>query len=90
MEVKQKIPTMEGPAVYRIRVGGRVEADWSDRLAGMTITTSGGRDSPDTTTLEGGLSDQAALNGVMNTLYELHLPVLSMECVEIDDKEEGD
>lgn len=67
MEVKKKIPTMEGPAVYRIHVSGRLNADWSDRVGGMTVTTTGGRDAPDTTTLEGRLPDQAALTGVMNT-----------------------
>jgi hypothetical protein len=31
------------------------------------------------TTLLGPVRDQAALNGVLNTVYELHLPVLSVE-----------
>ena len=26
------VPTMKGPATYRIRVRGRLDADWSDRL----------------------------------------------------------
>jgi hypothetical protein len=30
--------------------------------------------------LEGRLLDQAALSGVLNTLYELHLPVMSVDC----------
>jgi hypothetical protein len=89
MEVKKKIPTMEGPATYRISVGGRIDADWSERLEGMTVTTTGGRDSPDTTTLEGRLPDQAALTGVLNTLYELHLPVLSVVCLETSGSQEG-
>lgn len=88
MEV-MKIPTMDGPATYRISVGGRVDAGWSDRLGGMTVTTTGGRDSPDTTTLEGRLPDQAALTGLMNTLYELHLPILSVECLEAEGRKEG-
>jgi hypothetical protein len=33
---------------------------------------------PQATTWFGELSDQAALAGVLNTLYELHLPVLSV------------
>ncbi len=28
------------------------------------------------------LVDQAALTGVLNTLYELHLPVVSVGCVD--------
>ncbi len=37
---------------------------------------------PCETMLEGVLSDQAALAGVLNTLYELHLTVLSVERLE--------
>jgi hypothetical protein len=33
--------------------------------------------------LEGELSDQAALAGVLNTLYELHLTLLSVNRLEI-------
>ncbi len=35
------------------------------------------------TILEGELSDQAALAGVLNTLYELHLPLLSVKRLDI-------
>ena len=34
------------------------------------------------TTLSGSLVDQAALYGVLNALYDMHLPLLSVECVE--------
>jgi hypothetical protein len=37
------------------------------------------------TILEGYLPDQSALCGVLNTLYELHLPVLMVECLETSD-----
>jgi len=88
MEV-MKVPTMDGPATYRISVSGRIDAGWSEKLGGMTVTTTGGRDSPDTSTLEGRLSDQAALTGLMNTLYELHLPILSVEYLEAEGGKEG-
>jgi hypothetical protein len=38
---------------------------------------------PPTTTLEGELSDQAALAGVLNTLYELHLTLLLVERLNV-------
>jgi hypothetical protein len=69
------------PATYQIRVQGRVDPDWSDRLAGMTIRLAVEEASPPVTTLNGELGDQAALAGVLNTLYELHLPVLSVLCL---------
>ena len=77
-------PTMHGPAVYRIRVCGHLEATWSDRLEGMEICEARGLDGEMETTLAGRLADQAALSGVLNTLYELHLPVLSVDCLSTD------
>ncbi len=69
------------PAKYKISVQGRIAPDWSDRLEGMTICqTSMGGDIP-VTTLEGKLSDQAALAGVLNTLYEQHLSILLVELI---------
>jgi hypothetical protein len=38
--------------------------------------------SPPVTTLEGELRDQAALAGVLNSLYELHLTVISVKRLE--------
>ena len=69
----------DSPATYRIGVQGRIPARWCDRLEGMTITERAPEAEPSVTTLLGELSDQAALAGVLNTLYELHLPVLSVE-----------
>ena len=77
------LPSMEYPARYRIRVRGRLDSKWSDRLAGMTVTTKGGRDISETTTLEGQLLDQAALTGVLNSLYDLKLPLISVECMDL-------
>jgi hypothetical protein len=78
-----KSPTMEGPATYRICIRGRLAANWSDRLEGMTIASSAGGDGEETTLLVGRLTDQAALTGVLNTLYELHFAVVSVECLEV-------
>lgn len=66
---------MDKPAVYRIKVKGVVPDGWIDRLGGLRIT---GRAS-EGTTLVGQLVDQAELSGVLNTLYELHLVLLSVE-----------
>ena len=77
------LPTMKEPAIYRIRVRGHLDAKWSERLEGMNITDLQHSDKGgDETILVGRLADQAALAGVMNTLYEQHLPVLSVDCLE--------
>ena len=74
--------TMNCPAVYRVRVQGSIPLDWSVRLMGMNITTSVDA-GDDQSTLVGRLPDQAALSGVLNTLYETQFPVLSVECLEV-------
>lgn len=73
---------MHGPATYRIRVQGILSANWSDRLENMSIVNDDSSPKKPVTTLVGHLRDQAALSGVLNTLYEIHLPVISVECVE--------
>jgi hypothetical protein len=71
-----------GPAIYRIVVQGFLRSDWSDRLAGMAITTVRPTGGSPKTTLAGKLRDQAELSGVLDTLYSLHLPILKVEQVE--------
>ena len=83
MKQEENLLSMKGPAIYRIRVQGRLDAKWSDRLEAMNITDLQHSDKGgDETILVGRLADQAALAGVMNTLYEQHLPVLSVDCLE--------
>jgi hypothetical protein len=45
----------------------------------MTILTETGPDSQTVTTLRGPLLDQAALAGVLSTLYDLGMTLLSVE-----------
>jgi len=69
----------EAPASYRIRVQGHLDDSWSDRLGGMVITRAFTENKQPMTILIGHLLDQAALSSVMNALYDLHRPVLSVE-----------
>jgi hypothetical protein len=70
---------LETPSTYRIRVQGHLDSTWSNRLGGMVITAEPFADKPAVTVMAGHLADQAALSGVLNTLYDLHLPLLSVE-----------
>ena len=74
--------TMRVPATYRIVVQGRLDASWSDRLGGMSISERSSETGETETVLVGRLPDQAALSGVLNALYELHLPVVSANCLD--------
>jgi hypothetical protein len=72
--------TLYEPATYQIRVQGALDADWSDRMGGLRITVhAAGRETA--TELTGRLPDQAALIGVLTSLYDLGLPLLSVERV---------
>ncbi len=73
---------MHEPAIYEIRVRGHLEEKWSDQLGGLQITATRGPEGQAETLVVGRLVDQAALAGVLNTLYELHLPIVSVECVD--------
>ncbi len=67
---------------YRIRVQGFLDESWSERLGGLRITTSRLKDQGPVTSLVGQVRDQAELAGVLNTLYELHLTLLSVEYLD--------
>ena len=69
----------EGPAVYRIRIKGHIDDSLSDQLGGMVITRAFTAEKQPLTILVGPLRDQAALSGVLNELYELRLPLLTVE-----------
>lgn len=71
-----------GPATYRIVVKGDLGQEWSDRLGGLAITSTQREGGSPHTALIGPLRDQAELNGVLDTLYNLHLPILRVEQVE--------
>ena len=72
----------EAPASYRIRALGHLDDDWSGRLGGMVITRAFTADKQPMTILIGNLLDQAALAGVMNALYSMHMSVISVELLD--------
>ena len=74
--------TMGGAATYQIIVQGAIDPSWTSRLAGMNISERRSDDGDINTILVGRLADQAALSSVLNTLYELHLPVVSADCLK--------
>ena len=73
-------------AGYLITVQGVVGADWADYLGGLTISANIAAGQP-TTTLSGRLIDQGALLGVLNNLYNLGFPILTVEYQIISSKE---
>jgi hypothetical protein len=84
MSVHDDCPAIKfgGPATYRIVVQGILSEHWRDCLAGLAVVDiSRGPDDAPRTTLVGRIRDQAELNGVLGTLYGLHLPILRVETI---------
>ncbi len=73
------VPLMGKNIFYVICIRGILAESWSERLGDMVITTDHSSEKGPVTTLKGRLRDQAALSGVLNSLYELHLPVLKVD-----------
>lgn len=74
------------PATYHIEVEGEIRKSRFDRFGAMRITTQTRKDNSIVSLLVGRVRDQAELSGVLNSLYDNHLPILS---VKILDDEEG-
>jgi hypothetical protein len=67
------------PANYRVRVLGPMDQRRSEYLCGMIISSARHQGGPIVTTLTGELVDQAALVGVLNSLYDMGYPLLKVE-----------
>ena len=72
---------MDKPAIYRICVRGRLDPKWKAGLVDLNQTEEATPEGKLNTIMVGRLADQAALSGLLNLLYELHLPVVSVECL---------
>lgn len=62
------------PGLYEIRFKGHLEVRWAERFEGLNIS----HDGDGTTTLFGSVVDQAALYGLLRTVRDLGLPLLSV------------
>ena len=76
--------TVDKPATYYIQVVGYLDENWSASLGGLKIDTTDIDGKRAVTTLSGQIMDQAALFGVLKALYDMRLPLLSVECMEIN------
>jgi hypothetical protein len=68
------------PHQYRIRVQGQLDPSWSQELGEVEVRWN---DDGDTELISPWL-DQAALHGLLGRLYELGLPLLSVNRADLD------
>ena len=69
------VRTFDQPAIYRIRVQGNLDPQWSDWFDRFTIDAEPG----DRTLLTGRVADQPALHGILAKIRNLALPLLLVE-----------
>jgi hypothetical protein len=70
-----------GPGQYEIRVRGHLAARWTAWFDGMTLTA---RDDG-TTAIQGTVTDQSALHGLLRKLSDIGLPLVSVTSTAVDE-----
>jgi hypothetical protein len=73
--------TLDASATYTIRIQGYLGESWIDYLDGVSIQVQSRPDEAPVTVVTGEFQDQAALAGALGFLYDLGLPLLSVECI---------
>ena len=64
--------------IYEIRLKGHLDARWAARFGDMTLTLAENGE----THLIGPVSDQSALHGLLKTVRDVGLPLISISHVE--------
>ena len=70
--------SIDQPVRYRIELQGCLDPSWAEDVSGLAITVAHPEHGPAVTTLIGPLADQAAVLGVLNLVFSLGLPLLSV------------
>jgi hypothetical protein len=73
--------SLDGRATYRITLQGLLDPSWADELGNMRIRHTRRAGESPVTTLTGDVADQAALSGVLNLVYSLGYPLISVTCL---------
>ena len=67
-------PHPDRPTVYRVRVRGHLDDRWADRREGLSVTREANGD----TVLTVSVVVQAALHGLLRTLRDVGVPLVSI------------
>jgi hypothetical protein len=69
-------------ALYEIQVQGRLADRWLAWFPGMVAAVQIAQDGSATTTLTGTVTDQAALRGILNKLWDWNLSLVAVNQLE--------
>jgi len=83
--MRQKF-SLDLPLTYQIKISGQLSENWSDWIENMVIVVECMDNGSPVTTLTGTV-DQAALHGLIRRLYYLGFPLMSVNCIQSNEKE---
>ncbi|MBE0409636.1 MAG: hypothetical protein IBX69_07885 [Anaerolineales bacterium] len=63
---------------YQITVNGEIDPGWSDWLGCLSVRSFTTRNGKRLTLLTGTIPDQTALRGIMNSIWDLNLELVSI------------
>ena len=78
----EQIKEFKGPAIYCIKIRGVIDQRYAGYFGDMIIGTEKKEEGQTTCKLKGSIKDQAELMGVLNALYNLHLPIVSIQTLD--------
>ena len=85
-ECERSIFVLSETIPYQIKIAGRPHENWSNWNKDMDIQVDIDLAGLATTTLTG-LVDQAALIGLLRQLYSMGFPLISVNCIQLHQKE---
>ncbi|MGA9239179.1 hypothetical protein [Robiginitalea sp.] len=74
--------SFSGPAIYRITIKGEIPDTYIGRFGHMNFKVFRVENARPETILEGRISDQAELSGVLKSIYNLRLPIKEVTLLE--------
>jgi hypothetical protein len=70
------------PRLYRIRIKGHLDKNWSKWFDGMSLTYE-----ENSTILEGDVADNSSLHTILNRIYDLNLTIVSLEHIQLNNSD---
>lgn len=78
-EQKKRQSDAAQPKIYQVRLKGHLSDEWGDWFAGLDITLEENGE----TLLTGPLVDQSALHGILRTVRDLGMTLISVNRIEL-------
>lgn len=79
-----RLPKVHEPRIYRIRISGRIDPSWSERIDGMDVVARQTESNESFTELTGVIADQAALQGFIDQFYTHGHVLLGVELLGVE------